>query len=396
MKYWRGYLVAGILAGITWALKQLAERFSALADMVYPYVARTMQSILAAWSSSADFCLWQMGLIALLVLVAATIVLMIIFKWNPVQWLGWVLAGASGLMLAYTLVFGLNYYAGPIADDIRMEQRKYSVEDLTNAAIYYRAKANELATQVQRDDSGSLVYDDFETLAGKAANGFDSLVYDYSYSIFAGSTLPVKKLAWSSLYSSMGTTGVTMGLTGEAAVNPQIPAVNLPFAMCREMSRRMCIVNDRDANFGAFLACMANEDVQFRYSGYFMAYRYCYNALVGANSTEASAAAARVASDVGTELNLDLQEYNKFFAGKRSEKAAKLADKATETYLTVLGSEDSLASYERVCDLLVSWHYQEEILPTLIEEENRFDPFDETQVDLTGNIYARAVPQGGE
>ena len=34
-------------------------------------------------------------------------------------------------------------------------------------------------------------------------------------------------------------------------------------------------------------------------------------------------------------------------------------------------------------DLLVSWHYQEVVLPTMTEEEITFDPKDETQVDLT-------------
>ena len=35
MKYWRGYLTAGILAVITLGLMLIAERFSQLVDMVY-------------------------------------------------------------------------------------------------------------------------------------------------------------------------------------------------------------------------------------------------------------------------------------------------------------------------------------------------------------------------
>ncbi len=399
MKYWRGYLTAGIIAAITWGLKNLAGRFTSLVDMVYPYVTRTLQTMLAQWSSSANFCLWQMAIIALVVIVVATIVLMIIFKWNPIQWFGWILTGASLIMLLHTAMFGLNYYAGPISDDIRLEERQYTVEELANAAIYYRDKANELATQVQRQSDGSLAYEDFETLAMKAKDGYHALVYDYSFPVFAGSTLPVKKLAWAGLYSSMGITGVTAGITGEAAVNPQIPAVNLPFAMCREMNRRMCIVNERDANFGAFLACMANEDAQFKYSGYFMAYRYCYNALANSNNVEASGAAARVASGVSTELASDLKTYNAFFAGKRSDSASRWANKANKAYLQTMGGEAETASYDHVCDLLVDWHYQQEVLPTLVEEEVRFNPYDETRVDLTGIVNARAVAvpvEGGE
>ena len=234
-----------------------------------------------------------------------------------------------------------------------------------------------------------MAFDDFDTLALKAENGFDNLVYKHSYPVFAGSTLPVKELGWADMYTSMGITGVTMGITGEAAVNPQIPAVSLPFTMCHEMAHRMSIANERDANFAGFLACMANEDVQYQYSGYFMAYRYCYNALVSANTYEASAAAARVASEVNTQLKHDMDSYTRLFSSRRSDTATKVADTANDTYLKASGDTSGVKSYGEVTDLLVSWHYQKEILPTLVEEEEKFDPYDESQVDLSGIVNAK-------
>ena len=39
-----------------------------------------------------------------------------------------------------------------------------------------------------------------------------------------------------------------------------------------------------------------------------------------------------------------------------------------------------------VADLLVSWHIQEYVLPLLKEDEVKFDPLDETQVDLSGLV----------
>ena len=389
MKYWTGFLTAGIIGTITWALMQLAEKFGNLVDMVYPYVTRTVQGFLAQWSSGVDFCLWQMAAVLLGVLLIASIVVMIVMKWNPVRWLGWVLAGAAVIYFLNTLVFGLNYYAGPLADDIRLEMREYGVEELADAAVYYRDKANFLATQVRRDANGDVAFDGFDTLAEKAENGFHNLVYKHSYPIFAGSMLPVKELGWANMYTSMGITGVTMGITGEAAVNPQIPAVSIPFTMCHEMAHRMSIANERDANFSGFLACMANEDVQYQYSGYFMAYRYCYNSLLSANTYEASAAAARVASEVNAQLKHDMDAYNQLFASRRSETATKVADTANDTYLKASGDASGIRSYGEVTDLLVSWHYQKEILPTITEQEKKFDPYDENQVDLSGIVHAK-------
>jgi hypothetical protein len=389
LKYWRGYITAAVLGAITWVVMAFGQRFTVLVDMVYPYVVRTLQTILAEWSSKVDFNLWQMGAIALAVVGLATVVLMIELKWNPIQWFGWVLAAASGLYLCHMLVFGLNYYAGPLAEDIRLEVVEYNIEELTEAAIYYRDKANDLANQVKRDGSGNPQFPEFEVLAEQAADGFHSLTYESSLPVFAGSTLPVKKLAWADLYTSMSVTGITMGLTGEASVNPQTPPIALPFTMCHEMAHRMCIASERDANFAAFLACQANESVDFQYSAYFMAYRYCYNALAKDSSQEASAAAARVSSGVNDKLYQDMVNYTQFYSGNQNATAASAAATANDTYLKASGETEGIKSYGQVCDLLVSWHIQEVVLPSITVVEKPFDPFDESQVDLTGIVNAK-------
>ena len=92
MKYLRGYLAAAIFGAITWILTRYGEKFSALVDMIYPYVIRTLQTTLAQWSSQVDFCLWQLLAVVLGVLILSSFVLMIVLKWNPIQWFGWVLA----------------------------------------------------------------------------------------------------------------------------------------------------------------------------------------------------------------------------------------------------------------------------------------------------------------
>ena len=245
LKYLRGYLAAAIFGAITWILTRYGEQFSTLVDMIYPYVIRTLQTTLAQWSGQVDFCLWQLLAMVLGVIVLASIVLMILFKWNPISWFGWVLAAGCGIYMLHTLVFGLNYYAGPIA-----------------------------------------------------------------------------------------------------------------------------------------------EDIQFQYSAYFMAYRYCYSALASVNSQSASAAAARVLAGVSDTLQRDLTAYNTFFQSKRSAAATKVADTANDAYLKASGDSAGLASYGQVCDLLVAWHIQEVVIPSLAVEQSPFDPYDESQVDLSGIVNA--------
>ena len=382
MKYWGGYITAAIFGAITWVLMQFGQRFSTLVDMVYPYVIRTLQGFLAEWTGGVDFLVWQLLAVVLLVIILATLVLMIVLKWNPIRWAGWVLAVFSCVYMLHTAVWGLNYYAGSLADDMRLEVASYTLDELIEATEYYRDMAGALSEQAKRDENGNVDFRDFDTLARNAGNGFDTLTYDFSYPIFAGTHLPVKKLGWADMYTSMGITGFTFGLTGEAAVNPQIPDVALPFTICHEMAHRMCIASERDANFAAFLACSVHEDPEFAYSAYFMAYRYCYNALAGVKTQAAAAAAARVSNGAGEKLRQDMIAYNDFFNRHRDNLATDIANAANDAYLKTSGDASGIASYGEVCDLLVNWHIQQIVLPSITVEESPFDPYDEHQVGL--------------
>ena len=389
MKYLWGYLTAAILAAIAWVLNQFGQRFSTLVDMVYPYVIRTMQTFLAQWSGSVDFLLWQLLAIVLVVIALAGLVITLAARKSVISWGGWTLALVALVYLLHTAMFGLNYHAGDLAADLRMQVGQYTLNELIASTEYYRDIANELADQIPRNNDGTPKFDDFDTLAANAGEGFRTLTYEHSYPVFAGSTLPVKRLGWADMYTSMGITGFTTGITGEAAVNPQIPPISLPFTMCHEMAHRMCIANERDANFAAFLACSVHEDVQFRYSAYFMAYRYCYNALSGINSQEAASATARISEGVNDALFRDMNAYNTFFSSHRDADATRLADNVNDTYLKLSGDEIGIQSYGQVCDLLVNWHIQTVIIPSLTIQQSVFDPYDESQVDLSGITNAR-------
>ena len=384
MKYWRGFLVAGILAAITLGLQWLAKRFTQLVDMVYPFLTREIQGFLAGWSGNVDFTVWQVLVMLIVAVLAASIVLMIVLKWNFFQWMGWILAGASTIWLLHTGIYGLNYYASPLSQDIRMgDYSAYVQENLEDATLYFLSQANELAKEMPRDEQGNLQTGTFQELAEKAGSGFETLVFTTG-SVFGGNTSPVKELAWADFYTSMGITGVHMPITGEAAVNPQTPAVSLPYTMCHEMAHRMCIATENDANFAAFLACLANEDPAFRYSAYFMAYRYCYNALMAEGTADAVAAAARIDLQVNAYLRFDINRYNHFFSSHRNETLSVVGDTVNDTYIKVSGDEQGTASYGKVSDLLVNWYIEEMVMPYMDqEEENPFDPMDK---DYIGGI----------
>ena len=385
MKYIRGYLVALAVALFTWGLTEFAKAHTALVDMVYPYASRLVQDVLADWSASAGFCLWQVLAVFLIAIFLFSIIMMIIFKWNFFQWMGWVLSGVCLLWCLHTGMYGLNQYSSSLADDIRLNVIVIgdSVTPLVNATTYFRDKANELADQVPRGEDGQIDAPSFQDSANQAGDGFHNLVYVNNYAVFAGATTPVKELGWTGMYEAMGISGVTMPFTGEAAVNPNLPATLLPFTICHEMAHRMCIAPERDANLAAFLASTANSDPLYQYSGYFMAFRYCYNSLASISTSTAATAANRLLEGMNENMRRDILAYNAYCDKNIKDGASDFADSVNNAYIQASGDKSGTRSYGEVTDLLLSWYWQEIYLPEHqddIEEESGFDPLDKDYI----------------
>ena len=359
MKYWRGYLVAAIIAACTWGLEEFAKGHSALVDMIYPYATRMVQTYLADWSGGVDFLLWQVLLVAFAVLVLASVVLMVVLKWNPIQWLGWVVAAASIAVLLNTAVYGLNEFAGPISEDLRLEEVDYTVSELKAATGYYTKLANETSVKVATQ---SVPVPSFAKLNERAVNGFDYMKTKQFQSVFAGSTAPVKELGFGDYFTSKGVDSVHIGATGEAALNPQLPASAQPFVISELMAKRMCIAREADAEFAAFLACRSNTSPEFQYAAYLMAYRACSVMLEGAQQATGGAQLAVKPQD---KVTRDAEELEAFY-----------------------GENVDMEQVETLCKYLVSLYIQEQVIPLQAEEEVLFDPLDETQVDLSGIVNA--------
>lgn len=389
MKYWRGYVAAIIFAAITWGFVAFAQSHPVMIDMVYPYLTRIYISSMAGWAAGTAACIWQVLLILGIVAIVASAVLMVICRWNPVQWLGWVLAVAFGINMLSTVSYSLNAYASPLADDIRLDISDYTVSELNEATLFFRDQANALSVSIPRNEDGTPNIGTFEELAATAHEGFDTLTYDKAISVFASSDAPVKKLSMAGLFTSKGDSGMTVALTGESAVNPNVPAACLPFAMCKELSHRISIYTEADANFAAFLACMNHENDIYRYSGYLMAYYYCYEAILSIPTSTAQACAVNTDKGVNDVMRTDLDMVFDFYGEAKSSANVQATANitASDSEVTLI----SFSSYSDVADLFASWYIQEYILPTYEEEHpvEEFDPYDESKVDLSGLVNAK-------
>ena len=141
MKYWRGFLVAGIIGACTWGLTTFAKTHRTLVDMIFPYISRMITGGTAEWSSTVSFCVWQALLVFGILTVATLIGLAIILRWNFFRVSGWISAVVSLVVFFHVGIFGLNQYAGSLADDIYLKVTAYDILELEDAGEYYLEEA---------------------------------------------------------------------------------------------------------------------------------------------------------------------------------------------------------------------------------------------------------------
>ena len=190
------------------------------------------------------------------------------------------------------------------------------------------------------------VYPAFSELAAQAPAGYAALAERYEQ--FTGALDPVKPLASWRLFSQTGTTGIFVCFTAEACVNPDTYTAWIPYTMCHELAHRQAVAAEDDANFCAYLACMASGSDDFCYSGAFGAYVYCHNAL----SKVDKAAASQIWSTLSDGVVTDLRAANEHYA-QYEGKVQDAAQKVNDTYLKAFSEESGVQSYGEAADLLI-------------------------------------------
>lgn len=301
MKLLRRILCTVAFLLLSLILVSAAKHYNDLLFLFYPSFSRELLGYLASWTAKFDFVLWQRLFLLVIVLFILTLVLQIIRRKNVLHWLFSWTAIASFFLFLATAAWGLNYFSPTLADDMRLDvASNYSSSQLQDAAQYYLAQATQCATQVPRDAEQLCAISDFNTVVQAVDSGFNNMTR--SCSSFGGYTQSIKPLALSGLFRSLGIRGTTVCFTGETCFNTQLLPAALPFEISRQVAQRMSMIRPSDSAFAAILACTASDDPLYQYSGYFMAYSACYNALASQNPNKA----AQLMNDLPGGLKVDL------------------------------------------------------------------------------------------
>lgn len=269
----------------------------------------------------------------------------------------WVLLAVFVLM---TLNCTILYHATPFSEKyFATEKSTYTLQDLTALRNMLVEKCNELSGQMQRTEEGEIIYEG--NMGKKAISDMQAL--GETYDVLQGFYPMPKPLYFSDFVSQQYMLGYYFPFSMEANYNKVAYVTNLPVTMCHELAHLKGYIQEDEANFIGFLACISSDDLLFQYSGYLSVLNYVNNDFYEAVGEDYERYMA--------EVQIDRQVYeDAVFVRKedwdRIEKEAvvdtEVVDAVStgfvETSLKLNGVDDGMVAYSRVVGLLLQWYCQ--------------------------------------
>ena len=262
------------------------------------------------------------------------------------EWLSVILLTAGVLVFLYTVCCGINYHRKSFSEEAGIVTYTYSANELSEICVWLTEEVNSLAGEIERDGDGVMKLSAPEGVG--AVSAMQALAEDFP-ELEGYYPLP-KKLIISELLSYQNLTGIYSPFTVEANYNGDMTVYNIPFTACHELSHLRGFMQEEEANFIAFLACIGSERADFRYSGYLSGWIYCMNTLYRIDYESWS----RIRPLLDEKVEKDLAANNVFWE-KYEGTLAEITDKVNDTYLKVNGQVDGVQSYNRMVDLIVAY-----------------------------------------
>ena len=327
-------------------------------DLFFPYYrdfSKGWIAFLSSLSSGLPFAIWDISALFLLLAAIISLLHVLLKRKSFLKWLSNVFLTVSILCFAAVMGWMLNHYGPDLREELSMETRTYTVEELYEACDYYLLQAKEYALMMSRDEQGHLLPMDFDDLAVQCGSAYLSLSEEYP--IFKGSTARVKKLSLVGEYLMYnGIIGMFMPITGEAGIPEHVPDAVKAFTMAHEAGHRLGLAGEEEANYAAFLACIHNEDIHLIYSGYYSAFSYCFSSLYR-NDSEMAMELYEKYDDPGIELlKLDRKDTSKIHRNYES-KLQDISDQINDTYLKTFSQQDGILSYGKVTEYLIAYYF---------------------------------------
>ncbi|MBR1675578.1 MAG: DUF3810 domain-containing protein [Eubacterium sp.] len=265
------------------------------------------------------------------------------------------------LSAALLMTFNCSIPYGCSELEMKKHAGNYSISELETLRNYLVEICNEYADSFPRDAYGRLIYDpDVEEINEEARRVMHLLAKDFPR--LKGYYPDMKPIMNSTFMSQSYTLGIYFPFSLESNYNTKMYVMNYAATFCHEYSHLKGYMQEDEANFIAFLACLKSEDPYFIYSGYLSVLFYVDDAYwnnIAETDPDRYYEQAGINDEVYTDscfLTPETWKEVEESAVFDTQVVDNVTTDFTEGYMEYYGIEDGMASYGRVADLLLQYY----------------------------------------
>lgn len=246
---------------------------------------------------------------------------------------------------------GMNYSSLSFKELAEYDTVNTDTAVLKKLCAYLGKKASEARNQLDTDDSGA-VYSrcSVPEILSVSQTGYEDLKEIYPF--FDMYTVSPKPALFSEIMCYEQISGIFPIVYTESLVNAKTPVAELPHTACHELAHQYGFMQEDEANFIGYLACINSDDVLYIYSGYYTAFRYAMSQLYSYDKD----AWQEIAEAVDPGIYTDISKGNSFWSSyeDKAEVIAAVSESVNNAYLQANNISDGTHSYGRMVDLLIA------------------------------------------
>ena len=345
-----------VITALSLLVYLLTIRYTPFADLVNSTVSVAVRFVLSSLTYLLPFSFFEWLIIfapILLVLVVWLLVRRRDTRAEMIKGTVSLLAVIGMILTSYIFTLGVGYRTSSLSDRVGIaDDPDISKDELYSTTLLLIDAVNKEAAALRAENGETrMPYSEGE-MSERLVHAYD--IMNEEYSLLTNFTSRIKPVRFSGVMSDLGITGIYSFFTGEANVNVEYPDYYLPFTAAHEMAHQRGISRENEANFVAFLVCIASDDAYIRYSGYLNMYEYLSIALYRTDrklyyETE------KLLHDVALS---DMDAAYDVYLLHKDSPLGKINTKLNDLYLKANGTE-GVVSYNYVVRLTVGYYQKQ-------------------------------------
>ncbi|MCF0115031.1 MAG: DUF3810 domain-containing protein [Erysipelotrichaceae bacterium] len=320
------FIISGLLRMCATYVNGFADSY---ATNIYPFFVNTMGRLVSCIPISVGELL-----VYGIVVGGIVFILYSITKQQFLHSLVVMLFISSLLFMSYTLGCGINYQRTSFKDIVGLEVKPRDKEELV-------ALLEKIVLRLNEGEYETFNVEDIRSAMNTLGEEYTCLSGYYPYP---------KAVSVPYVLALQGVEGIYCPFTFEANYDGDIPEESLPSTICHELVHLKGFMQEEEASFIAYLACVESNHKGLAYAGNMMAFRYVGNALYDVDRESYR----EIWNQLKDEVIEDLRAYNQYWE-KYEGKVSELQDQMNDVYLKANGQSAGVHSYGMMVDLLLAY-----------------------------------------